>query len=216
MIKAVFLDYTGTMVRQDDPYTKELIKIFMSESDFTEPQEALKVVWTLIRKIEFEHYLDTFIGKDEMVDLILDYCEEHHGFTGDREHVHEVWRNSWVYAPLFDDVRPFIESCPLPVCVVTNDDICYIEKSLEDKELKVAGVVSAEMVRANKPHPEILQEALRVSGVSPEEAVLIGDSEESDVPCAQEVGIKPILLDRKGTVTRDDIQVIRTLEGLAF
>lgn len=32
MTKAIFLDYTGTMVREDDPYTKQLLKIFLASS----------------------------------------------------------------------------------------------------------------------------------------------------------------------------------------
>jgi HAD superfamily hydrolase (TIGR01549 family) len=151
-----------------------------------------------------------------MIDDILAYCSEHHGMHANPEEVHETWHNAWSYAPLFDDVRPFIERCSLPVYVVTNDDLQYIDRSFADKGLKVAGVISAEMVRANKPHTEILEEALRMAGVEPHEAVLIGDSETSDVPCAQQVGITPILLDRAGKAQRTDIQVVRSLDELEF
>jgi HAD superfamily hydrolase (TIGR01549 family) len=216
MIKAVFLDYTGTMVREDDPYTKALVKIFITQSDLKDPAEALKIVWGLIKKWEWEHYQDTFALKDAMIDDILAYCSEHHGMHANPEEVHETWHNAWSYAPLFDDVRPFIERCSLPVYVVTNDDLQYIDLSLADKGLEVAGVISAEMVRANKPHTEILEEALRMAGVEPHEAVLIGDSEASDVPCAQQVGITPILLDRAGKAQRTDIQVVRSLDELEF
>lgn len=97
MIKAVFLDYTGTMVREDDPYTKQLLKIFLTSSSLKDPVEAL-----------------------------------------------------------------------------------------------------------------------RVAGVAPSEAVMIGDSEISDVKCAQEVGIIPVLLDRKGTAKRTDIKVIHSLNEISF
>ena len=216
MIKAVFLDYTGTMVREDDPYTRELLRIFLTQSDLKDPTEGLKYVWGLIKQSEWEHYQDTFIGKDEMVDEILDCCVKNIHLQADLEKVHEIWRNSWIYAPLFDDVKPFIGRCSLPVYVVTNDDLRYIEKSFADKGLKVAGVVSAEMVRANKPHTEILEKALQIAGVEASEAVLIGDSETSDVPCAKKLGITPILLDRKNVVERTDIQVIHSLNGLNF
>lgn len=216
MIKALFLDYTGTMVREDDPYTTELLKEFLAKSDLKEPELALTTVWGLIKKSEWDHYKETYIGKVEMVDEILSYCVEHYNLRADLDKLRETWAKSWVYAPLFDDVKPFIERCSIPIYVVTNDGLRYVEQSFEAKGVKVAGIVSSEMVRANKPHQEILEEALRMAGVDASEAVMVGDSVTSDVMCAQKVGITPILLDRKGTADRDDIRVIRSLDELSF
>ena len=162
MIKAIFLDYTGTMVREDDPYTKQLLKIFITSSSLRDPKEALRVVWGMIKKSEWEDYQETFIKKDEMVERILDICEKEYQLCADRKTVHDIWRDSWIHAPLFDDVKPFVQRCSLPVYVVTNDDLCYVEQSLREKELSVAGIISAELVRACKPHREILEEAVRV------------------------------------------------------
>ena len=211
MIKAVLLDYTGTMVREDDPWTMKLLKIFLENSDLKDPREALGTVWGLVKKSEWEDYQDSYIGKDEMVDRILSHCRDEYNLRADLKEMHDIWRNIWSHAPLFEDVLPFLEACPLPVYVVTNDDLKYVEESLREKGVKVAGIVSAESVKACKPHREIMDEALRVAGVLPEEAVLIGDSETSDVACALEVGICPILLDRSGKKNRSDVRVIHSL-----
>ena len=40
MLKAVFIDYTGTMVREDEPYTRELVRYFASHSELKDPNEA--------------------------------------------------------------------------------------------------------------------------------------------------------------------------------
>ena len=212
--KAVFLDYTGTMVREDEPYTMKLLEYFLTHSSLREPKRALSVVWGLIKKIENECRGDAFIGKDEMVDRILDICVKEYALQGDLPYMHDLWRHSWIHAPLFDDVKPFFEACLLPVYVVTNDDLCYIRQSLEEKQLTPAGVVAAEMVRACKPHREIFEEALKMAGVSPREAVHIGDSVVSDAEAARAVSITPILLDRKGTASQaeaGDARIIRTL-----
>ena len=42
-------------------------------------------------------------------------------------------------------------------------------------------VVSADTARAYKPHREIFDEALRVSGCTPDEVVHIGDSYDPDI-----------------------------------
>jgi len=209
--KAIFLDYTGTMVREDDPYTMQLLQYFLSHSDLNEPKKALSVVWGLVKKLEHGCTGDDFIGKDEMVERILEICVKEHGLKGDLAYMHEVWRNIWIHAPLFDDVKPFWEACPLPVYVVTNDDLCYIQQSMEEKGLRPAGIVAAEMVRACKPHRAIFDKAMEMAGVSAQEAVHIGDSLVSDVEAARAVSITPILLDRKGTAAAEDVWTIRSL-----
>lgn len=211
MLKAIFLDYTGTMVREDEPYTQELVKRFVTHSDIHDPMEIFTKVWGLVKKTEAEYFGDNFVMKDEMVDIILEYCVEHFGLNDNLDELHELWKNSWIYAPLFDDVKPFFERVDVPIYVVTNDDLKYVEQSMEDKGLKPAGIISAQMCRACKPHKAILEEGLKVAGVEPHEAVLIGDSETSDVVCAMAAGVTPVLLDRKGKSSRTDIKVIHSL-----
>ena len=212
--KAIFIDYTGTMVREDEPYTMELLKYFLTHSDLREPDTALAAVWGKIKEIEERYVGDDFIGKDEMVDKILEWCEKEHGLKGDHEYMHDIWRKSWIHAPLYDDVKPFLENCGLPVYVITNDDLCYIEESFRLKDIHPAGIVAAEMVRACKPHPEIFQKALEMAGVKPCEAVHIGDSIISDVEAAQAVGITPIYLSRKKDTAVEGVRVIRSLNEL--
>lgn len=78
--------------------------------------------------------------------------------------------------------------------------------------LSPAGIISAEDVRAYKPHKEIFDEAMRVSGLSPHELIHIGDSIESDVKGAIRAGIKPILIDRTGRTAGEGFQVIASLD----
>ena len=49
---------------------------------------------------------------------------------------------------------------------------------------------------AEKPHPAIFRAALSRAGVTPAEAVHVGDQIESDIDGAQAAGIAPILMDR--------------------
>ncbi|MGZ8782298.1 MAG: HAD family hydrolase [Gaiellaceae bacterium] len=49
-----------------------------------------------------------------------------------------------------------------------------------------------------KPHPEIFLHVLRLLGVEPEQAAMIGDSYEDDIEGARALGMKAFLLDRDG------------------
>ena len=130
---------------------------------------------------------------------------------GDFEYLKSTWEKSWIFAPLFDDVKPFFEKCPCPIYVITNDGTKYIKQSMEDKGLNPVGIISAEDVRAFKPHSEIFEEALRVSGRKADEVVHIGDSVFSDVKGAIASGIRPILVDRKNSQECDEAIVVDSL-----
>lgn len=210
-MKAVFLDYTGTMVREDDPYTRELLGYFLSHSDLKRPEDALAAVWGKLKEYEDQCTGERFIKKDEMADRILAWCVENCGLKGDLAYMHDTWRKIWIHAPLFEDVKPFFDRVGCPVYVVTNDDLCYIEESLKEKGLRPAGIAAAEMVRACKPHREIFDLALSMAGVPAEDVIHIGDSMTSDVKAAQAAGITPVYLSRTKDVKIEGVRVIRSL-----
>ncbi len=214
MNNGIFMDYTGTMVREDGEYTQQLVDTYLKHSSIKDPNTAVATVWRLIKEYENKSYLEDFITEDEIVDDIIKVSRQMYGLSCDFEKLHETWRLSWVYAPLFDDVKPFFDTCPVPIYVITNDGLSYIERSMEDKGLHPAGIVSAEAVRAYKPHREIFDEALRVSGLKAEEVLHVGDSVISDVKGALTAGIRPVLLDRTGKQTCSEAAVIRSMGEL--
>ena len=216
MTKVIFLDYTGTMVPDDEPNTRALLKYFIGHSELKDPGEILRIVWGMIKKLELERKGEDFIRNDERIDLILDYCVKNCGLKGDLALMHEMWQRIWVHAPLYDDVKPFLESCKLPVYVLSNDDLVYLERSFEEKGIRPAGTISAEMCRACKPHREIFEKALETAGVSPAEVIHIGDSVVSDVEAARAVGITPVLIDRTGKAQTENCRVITSLAELAL
>ena len=216
MTKAIFLDYTGTMVMEDEPYTREILAYFMAHSDLKDPKEVLKVVWTKVKELENESFGENFIKNDEKVDMILDYCVKNHNLNGDLKYIHDIWRKVWVYAPLFDDVLPFFERSTLPIYIISNDDLCYLEESMKIKGLNPAGIISAETVNACKPHRKIFEKALETASVKADEAVLIGDSITSDVEAAKAVGIRPIYLSRSKDIEIEGVKVIRSLDNIDF
>jgi HAD superfamily hydrolase (TIGR01662 family) len=67
-----------------------------------------------------------------------------------------------------------------------------------------------------KPHPSIFEAALRRMGVSPQNAAMVGDSFAHDIVGARHVGMRGILLARRGDPPDRDPQVpvIRSLREL--
>ncbi len=69
-------------------------------------------------------------------------------------------------------------------------------------------------VRSAKPDPHIFNYTLEAVGVSATEAVHVGDTYEADIIGAQNVGIRPILIDRDNTQTGKWHETIQNLSQL--
>lgn len=211
MLKAIFLDYTGTISKEAGPDIEELVMRCYRNSDAASPKMALDFWWKKLKELEAQSYQDSFLTEDEIVERILESAVQELHLKENLEELHKLCQNFWMYAPAFEDVREFFEKCPLPVYVLTNDGVSYIEEAMRHKDLHPAGIISGEMVRAYKPHREIFEKALEISGCKPEEVIHVGDSLISDVQGAKNAGIRPILLNRKGNGVTDGTEVVASL-----
>jgi FMN phosphatase YigB (HAD superfamily) len=79
------------------------------------------------------------------------------------------------------------------------------------KDLHPAGIISAELARACKPHPAIFEKAMEVAGIAPEEVIHIGDSISSDVKGASALEICTLWLNRFGKEVPDGVKSISSL-----
>lgn len=62
------------------------------------------------------------------------------------------------------------------------------------------GVILSEDIGVNKPHPAIFEHALRVAGVAPHQALMIGDNLEADIQGAHQVGMEQVFYNAKKIV----------------
>ena len=66
------------------------------------------------------------------------------------------------------------------------------------------GVVLSDDIGVNKPHREIFEHALRVAGVTPDRALMIGDNYEVDIKGAMGVKMDQVFSDVSGTTLSDE------------
>ena len=216
-MKAVFMDYTGTTVQERGSEIEEAVKRICRNSSLKNPKEVLALWWTLLKQYEESSYGDSYLTEDEIVDRLLQELETKIRLKDNRQELHSLIQGFWVNAPLFPDVKPFYEACPVPIYIISNNGIPYVEKSMKAKGLSPAGIICADMVRAYKPHKELFEKALEVSGCEPEEVLHIGDSYGSDVLGAAAAGIRPVLIQRNPCESHPDVTCIRELtEALPY
>ena len=88
----------------------------------------------------------------------------------------------------------------LTLVVLSNWDVSLHEQLAATglAEL-VDGAVSSAELGVGKPHPDIYARALEVAGATAAEAVMVGDSPDTDVEGALACGIDAVLVDRWGS-----------------
>ncbi len=119
---------------------------------------------------------------------------------------------------LFDDVIPALDrlhAAGLGLGVVSNFEE-WLERLLERLGVRpyfdvrvISGVEGLE-----KPDPRIFRLAMERAGVEPERSVYVGDNPEFDVEPALEVGMFPVLIDRRDRFPQATGARIRTLDEL--
>jgi putative hydrolase of the HAD superfamily len=117
--------------------------------------------------------------------------------------------------------RPLLEALAgqgLRLAVVTNN-------VRREQQLKLArcgltslveALVTSEEVGVQKPDPRIFQTALDRVGVSPSDAIMVGDAWATDVEGARRAGVRPVWLNRLRDMSPDpSVSELRSFEPLA-
>lgn len=211
MIKAIFVDYTGTIITQGGRDAETLVYRVCKNSDMQDSHAFLKYWWGMVKEYEASFEGPTYITEDEIIDRMLARCVEEIQLQENLAELHILCQRYWMYAPLYDDVKDFFARCPYPIYIISNNGEEYIAEAMRINDISPTGIVTADMVKAFKPHPALFRKALEVSGCTADEVVHIGDSIISDANGAKAVGIKPILLDREGKCGALDIPVAKSL-----
>lgn len=210
-MKAVFMDYTGTTVQENGREMQELIIRILKGSSLEDPRQAVKLWWQYLKEYESSSYAETYLSEEEIARRILERLVETVGLKENLEELFALVQGFWVHAAVFEDAKRFFGQCQLPVYLISNNGISYVEKSMEEKGIHPAGIVCSDMVRAYKPRIELFEKALEMSGCNAEEVIHIGDSYESDIKGAQAAGIKAVLVDREGKTNYKDTIVVKEL-----
>ncbi len=226
MTKTVFFDFFATLIFWTQPLrvtTRKIGDRYQLRLDWSVYDEA--------RAILTEAY-EASKPTDNIRDTIfrqLDACCVFLKKLGVHEHIDQIaWevlqyehalfsRNN---ATLYEDVLPTLDRLQqmnLKMGIISNWDTplhAMVEGLGLAPYFEVIVASHDQRVRSAKPDAAIFEYALNAVGVSPEEAVHVGDSFEADIMGAHAAGIRAILLDRDGTQTGQWGETIQTLHAL--
>jgi HAD superfamily hydrolase (TIGR01549 family) len=206
--KAVLFDLYGTLAGFDPPReqiqiiagrlhdleldAKGILEGYAEADDFMSAQNAVAPM----RKMNVEELASFFAAYEQ---IIL----RHGGHEADLKTAGEIWttvrKQEYGLTPFADTIPVLnrLREAGRTVGVVSNmsgsGDKIARQVGLADH---VDFLITSRDAGANKPHPPIFLRSLERANCTADEAILVGDSIDSDVEGAFAVGIKPILIDR--------------------
>ncbi|MWC27655.1 HAD family hydrolase [Paenibacillus sp. MMS18-CY102] len=198
MYKAVFLDFYGTLVHEDDVYIEEICgRILKSSPIPSTTREVGAYWWNSFSKAFQASYGDQFQSQREIERQALQDTIAFYQSLENPDELCEVLFGHWQSPQLFEDTMLFLEAIRVPAIILSNIDRHDILAAIQHNGLSFEHVITSEDVRAYKPRGEMFQQALTVLNLNPDEVLHVGDSLTSDVRGANNAGIKVAWMNRK-------------------
>ena len=210
MIKAIFFDWFNTLAYYQPP-REELHSQALREFGIElSPKQVMPGVLAADRYFFDENALSPVEKRKpgEKAEVYICYQEiilTESGVKVSRETLLKIMKRlqqlfEGITFALFDDVLPTLKTLKQQKFILgllTNlaQDMNPICREL-GLEAYLDFVVTSQEIGVDKPEPPIFLAALGRAGVSPPEAVHVGDQYKLDVMGARRVGITPILIDR--------------------
>jgi putative hydrolase of the HAD superfamily len=230
VIRAVFFDVDFTLIYpgpvfQGEGYREFCARHGITTCDASTFDQAVASAATLLEEPEdhafdagfYIRYIRHIIERMGGSGAALDACAE------------EIYRE-WAacrHFSLYDDARPALRGLRdrgLKIGLISNThrSLESFRRHFELDDL-IAGAVASSDHGYNKPHPSIFRTALDLLAVSPDEAVMVGDSYKHDIEGAKAVGMRGVLLRRSGRLLiadgsagpPSDVPVIASLSEVA-
>ena len=214
-IKAIFLDFYGTVVEEDDKYITQICSIVANNSKMEVTSKDVGYFWWKeFLSMYTNSYGDDFQTQRTLQVVSLQKTISHFNSSGDAEELCSILF-SYAQNPLiFEDSIMFFEKVALPIIILSNIDRQDILPAVERHKVKVKEVLTSEDSKSYKPRSEMFIHALEKVGLLPEEVIHIGDSWSCDVIGAKNAGIKSIWINRMNKTAGKDVEPFATCNSL--
>jgi putative hydrolase of the HAD superfamily len=224
MIKGVFFDLYNTLIGYQPSREEMTVKLLadmnypINENDLYLPMNKADEYFYLQnaqKPISLREKPEQFAVWSHYYRIIL----EEIGIEAKPELINTLisrWKNLKWEMILYEDVIPCLKNLKsrnLKIGLISNADRDMSELfNKTGLNTYLETVVISQEVGVTKPNPLIFQAALRKSGLTAKEVLYIGDQYQVDYIGAMNVGLNPVLLDRRNCYL--DLNDCRRLSGL--
>lgn len=211
MVKAIFIDFYGTVVHEDGEVIKQISQKIFDTGKANDKSEIGLYWWNEFQRAFTSAYGENFKKQRQLEYPSLKKTIQYFNSSADAETLSNLMFEHWVKPPVFEEAKQFFEISPVPIYIVSNIDRDDILQAIRFHGLKPNGVFTSEDAKSYKPRKELFELALSSTGLSVHEAVHIGDSLSSDVRGASSVGISAIWINRSGRKIPEGVIAVENL-----
>jgi phosphoglycolate phosphatase len=179
MIKGVIFDFDGTLTELTLDFGHLRTEIEKVAQQYVGDED--------IKSQENQYIIEMIYGVECRLGEKADTFR-HEAFARLRELEMEASRGKDVY-PYTRDVLRRLREKGIKIGVITRSHVDVLTLVFRDIESYVETIVTRDEVREVKPHPNHGAEVLRLLGITPEEAILVGDH-PTDVLAGKAVGMQ--------------------------
>lgn len=208
MVKAILFDFWGTLVENGTfPSPVRQVKFFLN----------LKTLPFPLYIIQFER---AFMCEkfDDLYKAFENVCEEFkiRSTQALLDRLVGMWNKNKLLAKPFPDTIETLERLKkdYKIVLISNTDCFSVNAVIDKYDLAkyFDSMIFSYDVGMLKTNPKMFEKALKSVKVKKEDAIMVGDSIESDIVGARNAGVRPILIDRRDK--RDFEDKIVTLNDL--
>jgi 2-haloacid dehalogenase/putative hydrolase of the HAD superfamily len=226
MIKAIFVDFYGTLVEEDDKIVSSITDNISKKSNIKNinSNDVGQFWWK-----EFVTLCNVHNGKNFKLQKEIEYIslkstalkfESDINIENELEKLFEYWKKPMI----FSDSMFFLDKIQFPVIIVSNIDRNEIIKAIDYNKIGVKNIITSEDTLYYKPNENMFKIAMERNNLSAHEIIHIGDSISSDILGANNANIKSIWINRNGKqnksnlipdlITKDFFEIIKNINKL--
>ncbi|MCC7145915.1 MAG: HAD family hydrolase [Phycisphaeraceae bacterium] len=194
--KAVFLDFYGTLVDEDDVIIDQIVRQITAESPCLCTSAQVLSSWRFA-ELCHDSFGSSFKCQRELELQSLQALLDQHQVNLNAAVLSAELFAYWRAPPVVPGASSFLNKLTIPTCLVSNIDNVDLDCAIRHHGWRFDAVVTSEQCRAYKPRPEPFLMALKLMDVGPQEVVHIGDSFRADILGASSLGIATIWINRK-------------------
>ncbi|MCM1049315.1 MAG: HAD family hydrolase [Clostridiales bacterium] len=205
MIKALFFDFYGTIVHEDGVVIDEITTIISNTGDGTNKSIIGSYWWQIFQELYMNSFGDGFKTQRELEIESLEKTLKKFGSNASAEKLSKKMFEHWRKPPIFEDAANFLTLCDIPYYIVSNIDTDDIMAAIHYHNLKPIMIFTSEEAKSYKPRSELFKMALKKTNLKPQEIVHVGDSLNSDIKGASNLGINAIWINRNNKEIPDGV-----------
>lgn len=188
-IKALLVDYGGTLVREDETVLKDICRGICESSPMSLTQaDVVRYWWERTQAAYLSSFGKDFIPLRELEYRVLEETLGHFQAKLDPQDVYTLLLRARQSPETFPDARMFLINLPMPVTVMHNADRDDFALSLRRTQLNAKELFCSQDARAYKPRGDFFRAAAEAMALQPKEILVIGDSLTYDIQPAHKEG----------------------------